>query len=109
MITGVGLGVFEITANSFSGYGFSLLPVKYITSAEITRSLFSLNVNKERNNGGQKIVIRATIFFVYFTLWTLVVHEEKRRCASCNQYCTQGLYFKSTTVFCSERCRKNSE
>lgn len=102
---GISFSLFELKANEFGGYGFSILNMYYNSVSWVTHShggpVFSINWNLHREQGGKEYKLWICFFFMGFTAIRWVVQPKQPKCLYCYDRYAKPEY----GLYCSKDCK----
>lgn len=107
--TGIGIGLFEIRANNFDGYGISILSIKIVWTKNVTMSsivpLMYFNFYKNHERGGIELCLFAGILWLRGKVWSKVIKKKTDFCENCGAVCQTREFYKNDIPFCDEFCK----
>jgi hypothetical protein len=111
---GIAFSLFELRANSFDGYGFTLFQVRWdwlkIVCMSTSYSLLFINLVKRYEYGGEEWQLRGGILFAWYgKLLTKIIKPRKSVCENCAEYCENTDHFAGSRAYCSSMCKSDGE
>jgi len=110
---GISVDLFELRANSFDGYGFSVFIFTWLWETKVTMSnsaaLFMFNIRKDYEYGGEEWTLTAGAMFFRWRIKTWVIKPRKPVCLNCGEYCEDNKYFFGKNAYCSDSCKQEHD